>query len=212
MNRGLFLCAGLMLALSAHAAEAQVFGQFGAAPPIGMNTRLAGGFVSFSKSETEGLGQLRLSFYPGVDFGFQGGLSRVSVLGHNRTSIQLGGDLKAKLAKQTETFPIDLSVGGGIGVYSADDFTVLSVGPSIVASRTLALSNGTELAPYAGLSVLFSRSDAGSTTANDTATPLRLGAEYRPNVDVRFIAELQIGVSDDIRDDLKFTLGANFPF
>ena len=30
--------------------------------------------------------------------------------------------------------------------------------------------------------------------------------------DFRLLAALQVGVSDEIRDDLKLTVGANFPF
>lgn len=212
VKRILFACASLVLVMAAQPARAQIFGQLTSAPPIGLNSRLAGGYLSFSQSETEFLGQLRLSFHPGVDFGFQGGISRVSVSDVNRTSIQLGGDIKAQVAKAGPAFPLDLSIGGAVGVNSADNFTVLAVGPTCVASRPMALAGNATLSPFAGIAMLFSRSDLSSGNKTDLAIPLRLGLEYNPGPDVRVVAALQIGISDEIRDDLKFTLGANFPF
>jgi hypothetical protein len=36
--------------------------------------------------------------------------------------------------------------------------------------------------------------------------------EFRPTPDLRLIGEMQVAVSDAIRDDVSFTLGALFPF
>ncbi len=212
MKRIIIACAGLVLAMAAPVARAQVFGQFTSAQPIALDSRLGGGYLSFSKSESELLGHLRLSFHPGVDFGFQGGASRVSVSNVNRTSIQLGGDVKVLVARVSPTFPLDLSIGGAIGVSSADDFTVLSVGPRLVMSRPVALAGNSHLSPFAGAALLFSRSDLAAGNKTDASLPVRFGVEYAPGPDVRVVAALQVGVSDEIRDDLKFTLGANFPF
>ncbi|MFN8589092.1 MAG: hypothetical protein U0704_14975 [Candidatus Eisenbacteria bacterium] len=213
MKLAFFAAAALIaLAAAAPSAHAQVFGQLSPAQPIDLNTRLGGGFVSFTKSESELLGQLRMSFHPGVDFGFQGGLSRVSVANVNRTSVQLGGDVKALLVRAGNAAPLDISLGGAIGIASADDFTVLSVGPSLVASRRIAFATGAGLTPFAGALLLFSRSDLATGNKTDVAIPVRFGLEYSPMPDIRILGALQVGVSDDIRDDLKFTLGANFPF
>lgn len=213
MKLSLFAAAALLaLAAVAPTARAQVFGQLSPAQPIDLNTRLGGGFLSFTKSESELLGQLRMSFHPGVDFGFQGGLSRVSVANVNRTSVQLGGDVKAMLVRSGAASPIDLSIGGAIGIASADDFTVLSVGPSLVASRRFVVDTNASLTPFASALVLFSRSDLAAGNKTDVAVPLRFGLEYTPMPDFRLLGALQVGVSDEIRDDLKLTLGANFPF
>lgn len=213
MKRSLLVAAALVaLAVAAPPARAQVFGQLSPAQPIDLNTRLGGGFVSFTKSESELLGQLRMSFHPGVDFGFQGGLSRVSVANVNRTSVQLGGDLKAQLVRAGAASPFDVSIGGAIGIASADDFTVLSVGPSLVASRRFAIDERASLTPFAGALLLFSRSDLATGNKTDVAVPVRFGLEYSPLPDFRLLGAVQVGVSDDIRDDLKLSLGANFPF
>ena len=198
--------------LWASAAGAQVFGQFGGAQPIGMNARLFGAYAGFTKSESELLSQLRLSFYPNVDFGFQGGLSRVSVNDRSRNSIKIGGDFKGLVVHQTEARPFALSLGAAIGVNSAEDFNVLSVGPSAVASHAFGAAAEAKFSAYAGAMLLFTRSDLDNGNDTDVSVPLRFGGEYAPNPDIRLILELQVAASDQINDDLKLVLGANFPF
>jgi len=202
------LAAGM---LQAHVSGAQVFGQFAGAPPIGVNARLFGAYGSFTKSESELLTQLRLSFYPNVDFGFQGGLSRVSVQDRSRTSVKIGGDFKALVVKSGPSAPFDLSLGAAIGISSAEDFTLLSIGPGVVFSRTLG-SGGASVTPYLGAMLLFTRSDLDNSNDTDVSLPLRFGAEYAPNADLRLVLELQVAASDQVNDDVKLTLGANFPF
>lgn len=212
MKKHLLFLAAAAGMLSAHAAAAQVFGQYAGAQPLGMNARLFGGYVSFTKSESELMGQLRLSFYPNVDFGFQGGLARASVRDRSRTAVKIGGDFKGLVVRRDESRPFDLSLGGAIGVSSAEDFNVLSVGPQIVASRTFGAANGRSLTAYLGAMLLFTRSDLDSGNDTDVSVPLRFGAELAPNLDLRIVAELQVAASDQINDDLKLILGANFPF
>jgi len=205
-------CAALLLLACPHPAAAQVFGQFTGAVPVGVNNRLFGGYALFARHESEGLAQLRLSFYPGLDFGFHGGLTHVTVSGHSRTAVDLGGDLKSQLARRSETFPVDLALGGAIGVSSAEDFNLMSVGPVVVASRTLALQGGAELTPYGGAALLFSRLDDTGNSTTGVSLPLRCGLEYRPSADVRLVLELQLPLSDPVHRDPKLVLGANFPF
>ena len=83
--------AGMLLPATA---GAQAFGQFTAAQTLPVNGHLAGGYIQSSSSQLGVLGQLRLSFYPGVDFGFQGGFSRHDYAGGDRTTLSLGTDLK----------------------------------------------------------------------------------------------------------------------
>jgi len=108
--------------------------------------------------------------------------------------------------------PFDLSLGAAIGVSSAEDFNLLSVGPEIVGSRKFATGSGSDLTTYAGLLVLFTRSDLGGVNNTDVSVPVRLGLSFAPNADLSLLAELQVALSDQINDDLKLTVGANFPF
>jgi hypothetical protein len=198
--------------LTANAAGAQVYGQFSGAQPVGMNARLFGAYASFTKSESELLTQLRLSFYPNVDFGFQGGLARVSVSDRSRTAVKIGGDFKGLVARRSESLPLDLSLGAAIGVSSAEDFNLLSVGPQFVASRTFGSGARPSLTAYAGVLLLFTRSDLDNSNDTDVSVPLRMGAEFAPSADIRLVLELQVAASDQINDDLKLSLGASFPF
>jgi hypothetical protein len=198
--------------LSAHAATAQVFGQYGGAQPIGVNSHLFGVYTGFTNSESELMTHLRLSFYPNVDFGFQGGLSRVSVDDNNRTAVKLGGDFKALVLKQGPSRWLDLSLGAALGMSSAEDFNILGLGPQAAASHTFHPGGNSNLTAYTGAVLLFTRSDLNNSNDTDVSMPVRFGAEYAPKPDFRFIAELQVAVSDQINDDLKLILGANFPF
>lgn len=202
--------AALTLATSATPARSQVHGAFSEATVVPVNARLGGAYLGFDKSSATLSGQLRLSFYPNLDFGFQGGLSRIDVNNNTRTSVRLGGDFRGQLAKQGEAFPLSVALGGAIGVESADNFTILSVGPQLTVSRTLG-STGRWIG-YGNASLLISRFDVDNASNNDTSLPLRFGVEFHPNPDLRLLAEAQLAVSDEVRDDMAITFGVLFPF
>lgn len=213
MVKRFVLCGALAGALCLPAVvRAQAFGQFGGAEPLPLNGHLAGAYLRMSSSDLSLLGQLRLSLYPNIDFGFVGGLSRVDVGGVNRTAIKLGTDFRTQVARHGETFPVDLSLGAMLGVDTASDFTVLTVGPLAQASRRVTLSNGQTLVPYGGIGIVFARADVAGGSATDVSVPLRLGAEYHVQPGTALLAELQLALSDKVNDDLVFSLGVNFPF
>ena len=212
MRRLLASCAALLLLACARPVAAQVYGQFGGAVPVAVDHRQFGFYGEFSDHQSDLLGQLRLSFYPNLDFGFQGGLSHLDAGGRTQTVVHLGADVKTLVARRTDTFPVDVSVGGTIGVGSADQFNLLSMGPLAVASRTATMRSGLELVPYGGAALLYTRSDFGHGTTTDVSMQLRVGLEVRPNPDVRLLVELQEPVSDPIDQNPKLVLGANFPF
>ncbi len=204
------LFAAALFACATCPAVAQVNGALSEARVVPVNGRLGGTYLQFDKSSATLSGQLRMSFYPNLDFGFQGGLSRID-LGHNtRTSVRLGGDFRGQVATQGPAFPVNVSLGGAIGVESADNFTILSVGPQVVISRSLDPSG--KWIGYGGASLLLSRFEVGTARDTDTSFPVRAGLEFRPNPDLRLLAEVQLAVSDAVRDDASFTLGVLFPF
>jgi hypothetical protein len=205
-------CAALLLLACARPATAQVYGQFGGATPVAVDHRLFGLYGGFSDHQSDLLGQLRLSFYPGIDFGFQGGISHLNAAGHTRTVVHMGGDLKTLVARRSDTFPVDVALGGTLGVGSADNFNLLSMGPLAVASRTHTLRGGAELVPYGGVALLYTHSDISGTSSTDASMHVRLGLEARPNADFRIVVELQEPLSDPVDRHPKLLLGANFPF
>ena len=130
----------IVAALGAAApARAQVFGQFTNAATVPVNGHLFGAYLNASKNVTGGLAQLRLSFYPNLDFGFHGGLSRLD-LGPGTgttTTLRVGADVRWQVAHANQGSAVDIATGGALGVETADHFKVVTLGPSVVASREL---------------------------------------------------------------------------
>ena len=209
MKRSILLLAALLLAAAAPA-RAQVQGALSPARVLQPNEHLGGAYLTFDKSSATLLGQLRMSFYPNFDFGFQGGLARIDVNDNTRTSVKLGGDFRAQVAFQSKGSPVDVALGGALGVESADELNQLSVGPQVHVSRVLDMGN--QWVAYGGAALLFSRIEVGQESDTDTSFPLRAGVEWDPNPYLRLLTEVQLAVSDELRDDFAITFGVLFPF
>jgi len=207
------LAAALSLALFAAApASAQVFGTLGSAERVPMNGHVVGAYLNATNDVLGMFGQLRLSFYDGIDFGFQGGLSRVSVGGNDRTAVRLGTDIEFMTARAGANFPLDLALGGGLGVESSDGYHVLTLMPSAIASRTFALGQSGSIAPYVGIGLSFANVDANSTKDTFTSLPIRVGGDLRVMPGIRFVAEMQFAVGNTYTDDFGLATGVNLPF
>lgn len=195
-------------------AAAQVNGAFSEARVVPVDGRLGGVYLQFDPHSATLQGQLRLSFYDGLDFGFNGGLSRLNVNHVTRTSLRIGGDFRGQVATQGVQSPVTVSLGAAIGVETADSFNQLSIGPQMTVSRTL--DGAAHWIGYGSVALLVSRNETptsiGSSKFNDTSFPVRAGVEYHPNPDLRMLAEVQVGISDEFRDDKSVTLGVLFPF
>jgi hypothetical protein len=202
----------LLAASLAPAAHAQVFGQYTPAEILPVNGRLGGAYVNFSRDVVGALGQLRLSFYPNVDFGFQGGLARLDLGRTSKTSLRLGADVRFGVAKAAAGRPVDIAVGAGLGVETSDKYSVFKVGPSVVASHTFPFSSRSSVAPYAGAMLCFTSWDVDPVSGTDLSVPVRLGAELRAIPGMRITAEFQLRLGDDLDDRTAFSAGINFPF
>jgi hypothetical protein len=194
----------------APAARAQVFGQYTPAEILPVNARLGGAYVNFSRDVLGALGQLRLSFYPNTDFGFQGGLARIDLGTTSRTSLRLGTDVRFGVAKATAGRPVDIAVGVGLGVETSDQFSVFRIGPSAVASRTFPGSSS--VTPFVGTMLCFTSWDVSDETGTDFSVPVRLGAELRAIPGARITAEFQLRLGDVFDDRTAFSTGIHFPF
>ena len=206
------LLLALFVASLAPAARAQVFGQYTPAEILPVNARLGGAYVNFSKDVVGALGQLRLSFYPNVDFGFQGGLARLDLGTTSRTSLRLGADVRFGVAKATADRAVDIAVGAGLGVETSDKYSVFRIGPSVVVSRNFPFSSNSSVAPYAGAMLCFTSRDVDPAPGTDFSVPVRLGAELRAIPGARVTVEFQLRLSDDFDDRTGFSAGVNFPF
>lgn len=195
-------------------ARAQVFGQYTGATVTPVNGHVFGAYVNVSNHVVGGLAQLRLSFYPNLDFGFHGGLSRLDPGGtfSSRTTLRVGSDVRWQLQSLGGSMPADLAVGASLAVEAADQFKVITVGPSVTASRTLGGESGGGYVPYVGLALNFSSRDAFGVQDSDISLPLRLGLEARLSPECHLVAELQLFVADRYNDDVGFSTGVNLPF
>jgi hypothetical protein len=196
----------------APAARAQVFGQYTPAEILPVNARLGGAYVNFSRDVIGALGQLRLSFYPNVDFGFQGGLARLDQGTTSKTSLRLGTDVRFGVARATAGRPVDIAAGVGLGVETSDQYSVFRIGPSAVASRTFPFSGSSSVAPFVGTMLCFTSWDVANETGTDFSVPVRLGAELRAIPGARITAEFQLRLGDVFDDRTAFSAGIHFPF
>ena len=196
----------------APAARAQAFGQFTGADVLQVNGHETGIYLVTSDNVLGLLGQLRLSFYPGVDFGFQGGLSRLHYGSSDRTLVRLGTDFKVATARASASFPVDLALGGALGVETSDDYHVLTLMPQAVVSRTWTVGQSMNITPFAGSGLSFRNVDAGPTHETNFSVPLRLGADMRVMTGVRITAELQLQVGSSFGDNVGLLTGVNLPF
>jgi hypothetical protein len=209
---GIILLSALGLVAFAPVAGAQSFGQYGGADPLPVNARVFGVYLNASDRVIGIMSQLRLSFYPGVDFGFQGGIARTDAGSSDRTTLRLGGDLKGIVSRAGEQGPLDVAIGGHLGVEVGDNFNILHLGPNVVASRATPIGDSGSLVPYASLGIKFARVSAGESDQSDFSFPIRAGIELRTMPEFRFIAELQANIGDDFNDDIGLVAGVNLPF
>lgn len=206
-------CLAILVALVVPAAgSAQTFGQFGNVQPVPVDGHVGGGYIQTSENTLSLLGQLRLSFYPGVDVGFLGGLARQDYGDNSRTTLRLGTDLKYQVMPPATTRPLALSIGGALGVEVGDNFSILSLGPTGVLSRAISIGGESTLTPYLGAAILFSNVDVGPTSESDMSFPLRAGAELKFHPQFILVGEFDIPISDNFNDNLVFSFGVNSPF
>jgi opacity protein-like surface antigen len=210
VKRPLAICLAAALACAAQPAFAQVYGVLNDAKVVPVNGHLGSAYLQFDKSSATLMGQLRMSFYPNLDFGFTGGLSRLDINDDTKSSVRLATDFRGQIATQGASFPVSITLGAALGVESADGFSLLSVGPTAAVSRVLDQAN--QWTAFGGASLLLSRSEIDGHRDTDTALPLRIGLQYAPNAGIRIMSEAQLAVSDEIRDDFALTLGVLFPF
>jgi opacity protein-like surface antigen len=213
MKRMLRAAAMIAAALfAAIPATAQVFGQLTSAEILPLNGHQAGFYLSASDNTLGGLAQLRLSLYPGIDFGFQGGLQRVTWQGADRTTLRLGGDLRAAIAHSGEGFPFDIAAGGALGVETSDNYHVLTLMPSGVVSRSYGVGQNGSIAPYLGLGISFANVDAGAIRQTFLSVPLRLGANFHVMPGLSLSAEMHLPIGDGFNDSFGVVTGVNMPF
>lgn len=208
-KQGLTVVIAAVLMALAHPSHAQTYGQFTTAECVPMGGHMFGGYLNASENFLGLMAQLRLSFYPNVDFGFQGGLTRTDLGTQDITTLRVGADLKCQVAKGGS---MDVAIGGALGVETGDNIHLLTLGPTVTVSRSFGNPTGGGVTPYGGLGLLFTNADIFDHQTTDFAVPFRLGAEFRIAPELRLLGELQLRASDQYSDDVAFVTGVNLPF
>ena len=212
MKRFVLALPALALLLAAGGAHAQVSGQYTGAAVLEPNSHLFGAYLDVSNSTVGLMAQLRLSFYPGVDFGFQGGPSRVDMGSSTIGTVRVGGDFKVAAHRPNSSAPFDVAAGACLGVETGDNYSLLSLGPTLVVSRTFRPGQAGGTTPYASTTLLFTNIDVGSENETDFSVPLRLGADFTAAPSLHIVGEVQFRLGDDFRDTTVFSVGINSPF
>ena len=140
------------------------------------------------------------------------GLVRRNVSLGDRTTLRLGGDIKVRVQQQSDAHPVSLAVGGGIGVETGDNLSVLSFSPTVTASRTFKLGQSGGIIPYARAGLGFSKLTIGDFSDTDFALPIRLGSDFRLSTGLDLVLEMQINFGDRLNDNLALVGGVNLPF
>ena len=182
------------------------------AEPLPVNGRMFGVYAHTSSNVVGLLGQLRLSFFPGVDFGFQGGLSRQDLAKSTTTTVRLGADIKASVRHASDASPIAVSVGGNLAIESGDGFHILTLGPTVVASRAFHMGTNGGFTPYARVGLAFANITVGPFDDTDFSLPIRLGGDFRLSTQMDVVVELQLQPGDAFNDATGLAAGVNFPF
>lgn len=202
----------ILLLAAAGPARAQMTGQFTGATVLEPGGHLVGGYFDVSSHVVGLMSQLRLSFYPGVDFGFQGGVDRDNGGGGSKGIVRLGTDIKFATRRARAESPFDLAIGGLLGVENGDNYSTLAIGPSMVVSRAFKPGQSGGISPYVGAALLYTKIDAGTRNDTNVSFPLRFGAEINATQVARLVAEFQWRIADDFHDETNITVGVNLPF
>jgi hypothetical protein len=126
--------------------------------------------------------------------------------------VTLGADLKYAVAKPSDRLPVAIAIGGALALETGEDISLITLGPTAVASHTFMTGTSSSITPYFGIGVMFMNADAANNKSSDLSMPLRFGGDFRITPQVDVVGELQVRVSDDFNDDVGFSVGVNLPF
>jgi len=200
----------VLLALVPAAAHAQVFGQWTNARTLPIDAHTCGAQLEMSRHVVGALADLRLSFYPDVDFGFQGGFSRVQLEGSDIATARMGADFKWQTLKTSQAAPFDLAFGAFLGLESGDRLGRLVVGPLAVASRGVTIGGKERMVPYAGLQARYTQFQFRGVQRDDFSLPIRLGCQFPVVQGFRAGVEAEFRLSEDIDDHEAFGVSVDF--
>ena len=106
----------------------------------------------------------------------------------------------------------DRCAGGALGVETGDGISILTLGPSVVVSKTFPMGTGGGITPYGSAGIFFSNEDIGDDQDSDFAVPFRFGSEFKLSPEIKLVGEIQLRAGNETNDDFSFVTGVNLPF
>ena len=193
-----FLAVGfLAVLLLTSVSQAQFLGQLSTAQSPGPGKSVAGGYFGVYEDAFAFFGQYRYGFANYLDGAIKAGVISLDAPGGNSAGLLLGADLKYQLLDATLGDPFDLAVGGMTEFAAVEDFTIFSLGGSVIGSYPFEMRNGRHISPYSRFNMRMQRVGNG-----DSKTDL----EIELSRDWSLIGEFLI------EDNLGFIFGFNYKF
>lgn len=191
------------------ASHAAIFGQVSTAYTLDKGAMDLGGFVSVFEGSALVFGQYRRGLFSKADFGVQGGFIDPEV---GDIGLALGADMKFLIMQTSASTPFDLALDPRFTYLNFDQFSVWSLGGSVVISRDYAVEQGS-LAPYGALNLRIENSSVDDVPATEAQ-----GSDSESDFEMSGIAGVRWDVSEllDILGevvfdrDIGFTIGLNF--
>ena len=156
-------------------------GEYTGATVTLVNGHTFGGYLNVSNHLAGGLTQLRMSLYPSRDFGFQGGLSRLGSGGGVDNPHHAARGRRRALADGEPDWklPADLSLGASLGVETADDYKVVTLGPVVHHEPRAGGRKRWRIRSLRGRGAQLRQPRCVRPAGHGRLVPLRLGLESR---------------------------------
>jgi hypothetical protein len=201
-----FLAVGfLAVLLLTSVSQAQFLGQLSTAQSPGPGKSVAGGYFGIYEDAFAFFGQYRYGFANYLDGAIKAGVISLDAPGGNSAGLLIGADLKYQLLDATLGDPFDLAVGGMTEFAAVEDFTIFSLGGSVIGSYPFEMRNGRHISPYSRFNMRMQRVGDGNSNT-DLEIELDLGTQIELSRDWSLIGEFLI------EDNLGFIFGFNYKF
>jgi hypothetical protein len=200
-----------LASLAPAAASAQVHAQLGPAAILDKDVRF-GAYAVVGDDQLGGLADARFLLTLGLDLGLQAGWRHFSNVEAGEDVFDAGVDLRFGMLQVSDGDNFDLSGGGGFGLTTGDNLTILTTVFQLCGSKPFYTSGGREITPYGGLLLSIAHTkvdlpdDVDEFSDPDLDIILRLGLATDLSESATITGELQI------KEDPSLYLGLSTSF
>ena len=120
------------------------------------------------------------------------------------------------MRKQSDSYPVSIAAGAGIGVETGDDFHTLLFVPNVVVSHAFFSGDSTGtgsggISPYVGIGLSFTSFDIGTEHDGEFAVPIRAGADMRFNSQLGLVLEMQLYLGGNLNNHFGWAGASTYP-